>query len=129
MVSMTTSIARNFAPSGIDPKRPGRKIRHAREDMGESIEDLAVVLDRAFDDWMVTPQVMKNVESGRTRLDAWRIPVLAEHQGKPVAYYVYDDPYTANTASSSGAVTPRYVKPAIATVTNLTEYRANKQVG
>lgn len=67
----------SLAFSGLyDLRRLGRRIYAARKDRGLSIEELARLLSE-FTGERVSPQMVKNMEVGRKRIDAALLPVLS----------------------------------------------------
>ena len=78
-------------PGLYDERRVGRRIRNARQDRGQSVEDLASAISELTGERM-TAQMVKNMEAGRKRIDAALLPVLAYVQRKSFAYYLLDDP-------------------------------------
>lgn len=89
----TTSVA-------YDMKLAGRKVRHAREDLGISAVMLAEILtDNTPDDW--SHDMIRNLESGRRRIDPPLLRVLSEQLGRPVEYFLYQNPYNAPAAATA----------------------------
>lgn len=78
-------------PGLYDERRVGRRIKNARQDRGQSVEELAEAISRLTGELM-TPQMIRNMESGRKRIDAALLPVLSYVQQKSFAYYLLDDP-------------------------------------
>lgn len=78
-------------PGLYDRKRVGRRIQAARKDRGQSIEDLARAITAVSGEYM-SPNMIKNIEAGRKRIEAALLPVLSYVQQKSFAYYLLDDP-------------------------------------
>lgn len=116
---------RSRSDVAYDMKLAGRRVRHAREDLGMSAPELAEVLTRATPvEW--SHDMIRNLESGRRRIDPPLLRALMEELGRPAEYFLYEDIYT-RPAASVGRVDPRYLNPErVATVTDI---RSKKRVG
>lgn len=92
-----------------DMKLAGRRVRHAREDQGIRAEELAEMLTRRTpDDW--SHDMVRNLESGRRRIDPPLLRVLSEELDRPADYFLYPDLYNAGASSANRRI-PRYVAP------------------
>lgn len=74
-----------------DKKRVGRRIRNARQDRNQTVDELATLVVDLTGEPM-TPQMVKNIEAGRKRVAAELLPIFAFVQRKSFAYYLLDDP-------------------------------------
>ena len=71
-----------------DMKLAGRRVRHAREDLGWDRGRLAEALTARTPEVWTKDKVMF-LELGRRRIDPPLLRVLSEIQGRPANYYLY----------------------------------------